>query len=781
MRLENRHLTARISPTTGMLTHLSATGRGKGLIEESFCRYVDCDANRWIGGNHGDAAFDPIGAAQVTHSTRSVTSIVRTGHLTVTIQYLLPANSPLLKIHVQVKGRGPKGELGMLATPHIGFTPGFNDVFEELEDLFFDGAELGGGRELPCWRVFFRKGRRDGLLLATRTKRDMARFNILQNGFDLEPHLRLNYSSFTVASRPRLNPASRTIHETRFEIGPWTRSGHRRLLRAARLDKPVTAGHPGATGKPQPGLKGKIFCAAEFAPRSAAGKRYHPRKWMIADMPVARRGRALFATTGVKPPQVMLDPKLKGLYRVSIGIAHGAGVTLRISGDPETRYRSAEGVLDGQGAFDLALACRQRPAEADFGVYDMSGRTLRIGRSSNLVQPCVIDYVRFEKLSAAAARRWQRQERAEPILPLSGLSDIPDVACMLDARNPDIGAFRSIIWEHANCGIRKCYWRIDGQCSDYPSRFNTMRYPIARVHGCFFPQSKAYGRALLKTDMLELAVKAAKKYGVSLWGWMRFNSYMGNVQSDFYLNNPKYWDEWEHGRKGAKLCLAHKAVRDHKISILLEAVQYGLDGVCLGFLRHPPMVNYARVMRDAYRRKYGKQPPRDMAHPEMNHATTLPERGSREYLRWWKFRAGYLTQFGRELRKAFKDNGLEHIRIAIWVRPNHCLFDGIDMQAWLDEGLCDEVVTQRYCPEDFDWKLDWDRPAFRRMVQAKVPLIRSLSGTQGFHKDELKRVIDQGYDGFCTYESNEAVLQSSMIDVYRSLRRPTKRRMRDET
>ena len=30
----------------------------------------------------------------------------------------------------------------------------------------------------------------------------------------------------------------------------------------------------------------------------------------------------------------------------------------------------------------------------------------------------------------------------------------------------------------------------------------------------------------------------------------------------FYKNNPQFWDEWEYGRKGAKLCLAHPEVAD---------------------------------------------------------------------------------------------------------------------------------------------------------------------------------------------------------------------------
>ena len=52
-----------------------------------------------------------------------------------------------------------------------------------------------------------------------------------------------------------------------------------------------------------------------------------------------------------------------------------------------------------------------------------------------------------------------------------------------------------------------------------------------------------------------------------------------------------------------------------------------------------------------------------------------------------------MTAFGRELRAALAARNMAHVKVSIWVRPRHCLFDGIDLDAWLDEGLCDEVVA----------------------------------------------------------------------------------------
>lgn len=322
--------------------------------------------------------------------------------------------------------------------------------------------------------------------------------------------------------------------------------------------------------------------------------------------------------------------------------------------------------------------------------------------------------------------------------------------------------------------MNKIYWRVDGQCSDYPSKLNTMRYISAKTHGVFNPQSKAYGRVLKKTDMLKLAVKAAKDYGVSLYGWMRFNSYMGNVQSSFYRNHPQYWEEWEYGGKGRKLCLAHKVVREHKISILVEAAKYGLDGLSLGFLRHPPVLLYAPALVKGYEKKYGKLPPREPKHPDAHHLRSLPVRDDPEYERYWQYRAGFLTQFGRELKRALKREKLAHVKVSIWVRPHHCLFDGVDIDAWLNEGLCDEVVSQAHSsPTDAGGAMYWEHPDWKKKVQAKVPLIRTVVGFSlgKQEKQEVQRILADGYDGLCTYESDYSVLDSDFIDLYRSLRK----------
>jgi hypothetical protein len=272
---------------------------------------------------------------------------------------------------------------------------------------------------------------------------------------------------------------------------------------------------------------------------------------------------------------------------------------------------------------------------------------------------------------------------------------------------------------------------------------------------------------LKKVNMLQLAVDAARRYGLKLYGWMRFNNYGGNVQSDFFKNHPEFHEEWESGVPANKLCLAFPEVRKHKIDILVEAASYGLDGLCLGFLRHPPVLLYAPILVDGFRKEYGEEPPRDRKNRDQTRTSSVPP-DDEAHQRWYGYRARFMTRFARELKEALKAKGMRDLPIAVWVRPNHCLFDGIDLDTWLEEGLCDEVVADNYARPD-TCRVS---PEWKEKVQAGAKLIRStLHVNFGTLEKTVPTLIAEGYDGLCTYESDYTALQSDYIGLYESLRR----------
>lgn len=771
--LSNEHVEARFDRASGNLTHLSEPG-GAGLITGCYCHFYDDD--QLVTEDPLEEDGTRFEVVDVRQSGRTVEPTIRTRGVEIVKRFELLPDAPLLRASYTVRGTGEIEQAAHIGFPLIRFTDDFVDAFEDEEDLYFDGAELGDGSELPCWRVFSNAERSCGLMAATRSKYEMSHFQIYERSFDIRPHVMTAYDTDYRLAHSPVPLGEKQEYAASFEIGPWRRDRHDEIIHAAQLDRPhrVSDPPPSGSGRASGELPGVVFKAIDFADAAAHSEDYAPDRWMAARLPFCRSERVLVSQPGVVPPPLTLDPGLKGVCRVYVGVGNGAGVVVKLSGDDMPMFRLADITIEdgAKTPFHLKLTGSGTAREVLICTAEMDGQSLRIERFPSSWATTVIDYVRFEPLTANEEANWRATLSREPCIELSGFSDVPDIKSFTDSRDPDPAAYATNLWEHANAGVRKVFWRIDGQCSDYPSKVNTMRYVSAKVHGVFHPQSKAYGRVLKKTDMLRLAVDAAREHGLKLYGWMRFNSYSGNVQSDFYKEHPELREESVDGYSLSKLCLAHRAVRDHKTRILVEAAGYGLDGLCLGFLRHPPVLHYAPALVGSYRERYGTLPPRNVDSPDPRHIDTLPE-ADEEHTRWSQHRAEFLTLFGRELRAALSERGLGHVKIAIWVRPNHCLFDGIDLPTWLDEGLCDEVVADAIVAPLFKNRECYDvRPQWKEVVQQKVPLIRGIPGFDfDMAKQMVPEILEQGYDGICTYESDYTVVHDGYRELYWNLRR----------
>ncbi len=188
--LQNRYLEARFAPD-GRLIHLSKPD-GHNLVTGIFCHcnVIDAEGSGTLVSEDPNQADESVAFEVVEVSTNEsqVARTVRRGEVEVTTLFELPPESPLLRISVSVRGR-LGWQASQIAFPKVQFASGFADAFEDERDCYFDGEEIGGGRELPCWRVFFKEEAAEGVLAATRSKSDMSHFQIVEKGFDLRPHV----------------------------------------------------------------------------------------------------------------------------------------------------------------------------------------------------------------------------------------------------------------------------------------------------------------------------------------------------------------------------------------------------------------------------------------------------------------------------------------------------------------------------------------------------------------------------------------------------------------
>jgi hypothetical protein len=504
---------------------------------------------------------------------------------------------------------------------------------------------------------------------------------------------------------------------------------------------------------PAPDAAGEIVlgAAALAGPAGAAG-------WRLLPDPDAPGGCFLLARPGDGAGPFRVDPGpdagpgRPAAYDVWAGLAGGVGLKLRLEGDPYWTYVTADPEADvqlwrpveaiGRGLREARLR-RAVPA---------AGTALRLAPHPNVQGYSVLTHLRLAPVAApppapdlASGTAGRGRARPGRRRALAGLADTPDVAFEVAADAFEEGAWRESLWQHAAHGFDTVYWRIDGQCADFHTRVGTVRYPVPRTHSLYSPVSRYYGLALQRLDPLRIAVDESRRRGLRLFGWMRTNNYSGNAVADFYRQHPEWWEARADGRPAPQLCFAVPEVRAHKVAILEEAVAYGLDGLLIDTLRHPPMVGYHSLVVGAYRRRYGQDPPR-LAEP-----AALPDPDVNA-ARWYRFRAAYFTRFLRELRAALAGAGRAGLPVHLRVAPRRYLHDGADLEALLDEGLIDGVVANRYTSEPLDYERLFP------VVRGRVPIYAICDPLRGDPIEELLRLWrDERLAGAGLYESEWSV------------------------
>lgn len=475
---------------------------------------------------------------------------------------------------------------------------------------------------------------------------------------------------------------------------------------------------------------------------------------------------ALLQRPGGGAQPVTVGRHLRGGYDVSAGIARGIGIKYRLPADAYWSYVHAERSdfaerVDIQTWQPVATICQpgQGTGEVTLRRASLDGeRGLQLAPHLYLTGYTVISHVRFAPApEPASAPRLTGRRRQ-----IVGLADIADVGADIgtDAYKQD--AWREIVAQHARVGIDTVYWRVDGQCADFHTKIGTVRYSTPRQHDVYSPRSRCYGRALERLDPLRIAVDEGAKCGLRVFGWMRANNYSGNVVSAFFTQHPEWHEQREDGGRAAQLCFAIPDVRAHKAANLREAAAYGLHGLMIDTLRHPPMVGYHPVVVEAFVKRYGELPPRDRSESAPR---GRPERASDgRWAQWFRFRAEFFTQFVRELKAGLVADGLSDCSLHIRVAPTRYLHDGADLDALLDEGLIDTVVTSRYVADPLDYELLFE------VVRGRVPVIALCDPIRSDPPSLLHDLArDDRLSGIGIYESNRMVHTPRFRDALREI------------
>ncbi len=166
----------------------------------------------------------------------------------------------------------------------------------------------------------------------------------------------------------------------------------------------------------------------------------------------------------------------------------------------------------------------------------------------------------------------------------------------------------------------------------------------------------------------------------------------------FFSEHLEFRGQDRAGNRTPRMAYSYPGVREFVTSILQEIAERPVDGICLLFNRRMPLVEYEPPIVDEFIRQHGEDP-RELAVDDP---------------RWLVHRAQVLTGFMHGLRAALdaqsRDQGRAQpfdISAVVAATEQENLMDGIDLRAWVGEGLIDTLIPYASHPSYDSHAVSW--------------------------------------------------------------------------
>jgi hypothetical protein len=431
------------------------------------------------------------------------------------------------------------------------------------------------------------------------------------------------------------------------------------------------------------------------------------------------KGVMLFGLPGFDVPPLTLRLGVTGWHEIRLGMFYGSG-----AGFLEDRVLCAKLSDDG----DFSRFCREsvRPnkdgdypekalrwddiAEVFWKCADLTGQDLIFAHPSKgemSEHETNLAYIRCVPMGDAAVEDWTSEQPGEQTKVLIANYDGGNLGQWGVSTREDFRAEFACLRE-SDFDIA-LYAMARGPIALYPSRVGEIVRPSG-AHGCGRVVHQCMENGL---DPLAEAIRAARACGIKLFPQNRLTGtqippkhlcadYGGTVM----VNHPEWLCTYPDGEPTRHLSLAFEEVRAFHVRLLREWVEdYGADGINLIFSRSYPFVYYEQPVCEAFRETYGE----DMR--------ALPPDDARVQ----RVRAHFVTQFLREIRAMLDDVGNTQGRTipTCYLVPVHnsppnipaeaeasapaeCLFDALDVPAWIHEGLVDYLIVHLHMYGEHD-------------------------------------------------------------------------------
>ncbi len=457
-----------------------------------------------------------------------------------------------------------------------------------------------------------------------------------------------------------------------------------------------------------------FYDLTQCEPGNAISRDGRDGTWIAVDYEVEDGvGVMLYSTPGSDAPPLKLRLHAEGWHEIRIGIYYSAGaghvgdriLCARLSGDPAfSRFRPELCVGSKDGVYPEKVLGTWDIAEAFWKCADLSGQDLIIGRpprGQTAGSETNIAFVRLVPMDDAGISAWKGEQPSEHTKILIGNYDggnrgqwgvstpedfLAEFECLRDSD------FDIALYAVAAC----CR-------TGYPSKVGT------------YVRSAPWAMECWKNgiDPLAEAIKAAHACGVKLFPQNRLVGLnlppVGNAgvhAGEFIAEHQEWLCTYGDGKPTRHLSMAFQGVRDFYVSMLREWVEdYEADGVNVLFSRSFPFAYYEEPVCKAFQDEYGE---------DMRNLPVSDERVQRT-------RARFVTLFLREVRTMLDEVGKAQGRYIpnCYLVPLHnsptdipdearesslaeCLFNALDVPAWIREGLVDYLVLHLHMYGEHD-------------------------------------------------------------------------------
>lgn len=486
-------------------------------------------------------------------------------------------------------------------------------------------------------------------------------------------------------------------------------------------------------------------------PRSALSRKWEHGTWRLVDYTAERdaeeidiksihdafrqepdsgrtfSGTLLLAMHDSRAPEITYSLDRTGWHRIYIGIYQKPfegvkAVDVRLSGDASfTTLEGHEGGKDHQ---------ENRLYEVYWKTADLTGQDIHLRQIAfPRIRDAWVAFVKLEPLSEEQVREFEADRRNPEHKRLFVHID-PGIANESGSKE----TLLSLLDPLRRGDVARLYWETAmGDRVFYASSIG--RRPTETHDHGDDPENPFYGRpydgvesqtwrAYRKTGVepLEVAVEFAREHGIELHAAYRVGGfhfpapYYSETKGSFFERHPELACVDREGNPLPRISYAFPETRKYVLSLLREmASNYAVDGVALLYNRRPPLLAYEAPIVEGFQAEYGEDP---------RELDSLDER-------WLQYRSTFLTRFMRELRSMLdeveREQGRSRLAVtAVVSRPGENILHGMDLNAWVGEGLVDTLIPYSSSVRLNSFVPAWDDP---KDVEHFVSLVKGTGCT----------------------------------------------------